>query len=113
MGKQISLMLNSVFVLDLKSNINKKTEDYDIDCIEKNKETFEKVEQKSKQKFVTKKLGSEKYDFHISLDELTDNFAYFKKKRQLLGLKENETVINVCNISKESFKSLMGLLNAG
>ena len=71
--------------------------------------TSKQLTQKSDDNSVVVILDLESIKTSVSLDELTDNFAYFDNKSNLKYFDKNKNIFALSNLSKASFKTLIKL----
>ena len=83
-------------------------------CIKENTtnkemKTPEQLTQKPDDNSVVIILDTESFKTSVSLDELTEKFAYFENKSNLKYFNKNKNVFTLSNLSKASFKTLLKL----
>ena len=110
MGNQLSSMIKLVYLWDNNNKVD--------NCIKENikkkeMKTSKQLTQKPEDNSVVVIIDLESFKTSVSLDELMDNFAYFKNKSNLKYFNKNKKKFTLSNLSKARFKSLLKLTIEG
>ena len=112
MGNQLSSMIKSVY--QWNNNVGKKVYNcIKVNITNKEMKISEQLAQKPDDNSVVVILDTESFKTSVSLDELTEKFAYFENKSDLKYFNKNKNVFTLSNLSKDSFKTLLQLTIKG
>ena len=107
MGNQLSSMIKLVNLWDNNNNCIKEN------IKKKEMKTSKQLTQKPEDNSVVVIRDLETFKTSVSLDELTEKFAYFENKSNLKYFNKNKNVFTLSNLSKASFKTLLKLTIKG
>ena len=107
MGNQLSSMIKLVNLWDNNNNCIKEN------IKKKEMKTSKQLTQKPEDNSVVVIIDLKSFKTSVSLDELTEKFAYFENKSNLKYFNKNKNVFTLSNLSKASFKTLLQLTIKG